>query len=536
MKKPWRVVCLVALLSFQSGFAGAAAQPRSAQIFVTPTGTGTQCTVNAPCSLQDGVDQSDPGDTVYVAPGTYTASFPADEVVRINKDLTIWGRCLFGPGQTLSCQRDNPETVLDGEWNRRGITIQGGPGNAVDVTLYYLKVQNGFADDNVVNLTACTPDWVYAPTGCGGGLFADQAGQIMIVGSHFRENQGSGSSPVGNQGGYGGAIYIQDSQDVHLSASQVIDNRAVNSGPGFGGGIYAEGISGTLWIQDVLLQANESSQDSAVGIGAGLAVLDAGRVVVEGTSFHGNNQAFQVLIDGSAAAFRYVDSLQFNKNLILVNYGGSAVHFLGQSLSQEQMIYRNRFWDNATTENLRLTGSYTANIFNNFFHMAVPIREGRGGSVVNLHLTGVGCTGNSTASVFHNSFGMGETGILVGDYLNVRIKGNIIANQEILGISIYGAMFTASEIDYNLFHNNGDHGDTGNHALIGDPAFFNPGMGDLHIEADSAAVDAAPEFTLPLGGGDFDGDPRPIGLDPLPCDLGADERVLWGYLPYVGRE
>jgi hypothetical protein len=61
-------------------------------------------------------------------------------------------------------------------------------------------------------------------------------------------------------------------------------------------------------------------------------------------------------------------------------------------------------------------------------------------------------------------------------------------------------------------------------------------MGDLHIEADSAAVDAAPEFTLPLGGGDFDGDPRPIGLDPLPCDLGADERVLWGYLPYVGRE
>ncbi len=531
LKKRWMVsFCLLLVLLCVSFLRG---QTREVWHFVAPTGSGTLCSESSPCSLQYAAGtKAGNGDHIIMAPGTYLADDPGDdEVVYIDQSLSLWGGCVYGGGQPTVCSRDNPETIIDGQYMRRGIRIQGSPGNAVNVYLNYLKIQHGFAHG--IDLSACTPIWGYPVLGCGGGLFADQAGMVNIYGSHFRENQASGNAVSGDVASFGGGIYIQDSVDVIFSSSQMIYNRATVRGIGYGGGMYVEGISGTVHIKEVLFQANESSMDDTRGLGGGLMINDCGRALVGYSTFHGNNQNDRINFYGSGAYLRFVETLQFYENEILVNWGGSAVSLLGTNENNHQYVYNNRFWDNATLYNLILEGDYRITVFNNFFHMSAPARVGRGGAVVNLGLWGDACTGSSTASILHNAFGVGQIGISVGDYITAAIKGNILANQAYMAVNVYGTVNTNVDIDTNLFYNNHLNGDSGTNPLNGDPAFVNAAMGDLHLQPHSAAIDQAPDFTLPLMGGDYDNDPRPVGLGPTPYDVGADEWCLQEMLPLI---
>lgn len=536
MNRQLRRMLIIGLLFVLTGLSFLKGQSRAVWHFVSPSGSGTLCSESSPCSLQHAVGiKAGSGDHIIMAPGTYLADDPTDEaVVYIDRSLSLWGGCLYGGGQPTICSRDNPETIIDGQYSRRGIHIQGAPGNAVNVYLNYLKVQHGFAHG--IDLSACTPTWGYTVMGCGGGLYADQAGMVNIYASHFRENQASGNSVSGDFASLGGGIYIQDSEDVTFTSSQMIYNRATVRGIGYGGGMYMEDISGTVHIGDVLFQANENSMDDTRGLGGGLMINTCGRALVSFNTFHGNNQNDQTNFYGSGAYLRFVDSVHFYGNEVLINWGGSAVSFLGINENNQQYFYQNRFWDNATLYNLTLSGDYRATVFNNFFHMSDPTRMERGGSVVNLGLWGDALSGSSTANILHNSFGTGETGISVGDYVIANLKGNIVANQSITGIEVYGTTGVITDIDYNLFWSNGTHGSTGTHPMFGNPQFVNAAMGDLHLQGSSAAIDQAPEIPLPFAGGDYDDDPRPVGLGATPYDVGADEWCLQEMLPMIIKD
>ena len=501
----------------------AGAEPTAMGLYVASTGTGFTCTNAAPCSLQYGLSAAGNGDHILMAPGTYTVS-SGDEVMLIDKDLIVWGRCLFGGGQTTDCSRNNPETIIDGQFTRRGIKIQGTLADPVNVELHFIKVQNGNATG--IDTANCPGGWWgYPALGCGGALYIDDAGTVTISDSHFRESHASWTSTTGDEYHTGGGICVQDTQDFSLSTSQVILNRSGVQGVGFGGGIYAENVSGTFEIDDSLIQANEISTNDWQGFGAGVMTNDVENILISNTAFHGNNNVDQQSISGGALFVRFPDLVQLDHNEFLVNWGSSAVVVATLDGTETHMIYNNRFWDNPVLYNLYLTGEFYASVFNNFFHMSVYNREDRGGATVNLELGGVSSY-SSEVDVLHNSFGLGEIGISVGDYMTANIKGNIFANQDFSAISVFGTSGTTANIDHNLFWNNYQNGNVGTHPHYGDPVFSNAAMGDFHIGATSAAIDVSPDFNLPFSSLDYDDQFRPVGLGATPYDLGADEWML----------
>src|SRR5690606_8535641 len=74
---PLLTLLALAGLFWLLGAAPTAAAP-AATLYVGPDGTGTTCTNPAdPCPLQAAVDVANPGDTILVAEGTYTATAAA---------------------------------------------------------------------------------------------------------------------------------------------------------------------------------------------------------------------------------------------------------------------------------------------------------------------------------------------------------------------------------------------------------------------------------------------------------------------------
>ena len=58
-------------------------------LFVTPDGSGTDCTQDQPCDLQTALSQAVDDDTIYVAGGTYTGTDTT--VITITKSVTLYG-------------------------------------------------------------------------------------------------------------------------------------------------------------------------------------------------------------------------------------------------------------------------------------------------------------------------------------------------------------------------------------------------------------------------------------------------------------
>jgi len=113
--------------------------------YVAPGGSdGDLCTSpgTACATINGALGKADPGDTIYVASGTYTST--VSEVVLLNKDATLSG------GWDVSFTTQSGTSTIDGEGSRGGVTVNSGATAIVE----RFTVQNGSSDHGGgVNLT-----------------------------------------------------------------------------------------------------------------------------------------------------------------------------------------------------------------------------------------------------------------------------------------------------------------------------------------------------------------------------------------------
>jgi hypothetical protein len=260
--------------------------------YVAPGGSdGNDClSPGTACATINGaLGKADPGDTIYVATGTYTGT--GWEVVRLNKNVTLSG----GWDGTFTTQSGT--STIDGEDARQGIVVNSGVTAIVEcftirngvtgsnggdihnsgtLTLNSITVQNGFAargggiynDGGTLTLNNSAVSGntiglygggIYASggtltlnssavtgntAGAGGGIF-NNAGSILAL---------NNSTVSGNTASAGGGFYIH-SGTVILNSSTVASNTAISSA--IGGGIRQRG--GTVTLQSTIVAGNTAT-------------------------------------------------------------------------------------------------------------------------------------------------------------------------------------------------------------------------------------------------------------------------------------
>jgi putative cofactor-binding repeat protein len=474
------LLLLVSFVLAQAASQAAHADP--GDLFVTPDGSGSACSQAEPCALQTALEQAASDDTVYAAEGTYTST--NDAVASITTSVSLLGG--WDGSRTGSAVRD-PDTyatVLDGEGERRVVTISG----SISPTLDGLTIRNG----NAAGLGG------YGNLDAGGGVYINEANAII---SHctISNNHAGPASSAGNGAGGGIAFINSDAQLIHnliisntarwgggvrvfystpvFSQNQFLSNTSL-----FGGGMYVMGSRAV--VGDNLFQDNTGERGGGIYLSNADATI-AGNVIRENQGSFGGGIGINI---GYAAVI--------SGNLILnnvVNMAGGGV-----SISNNGTIVQNNVI--ADNEAPRSAG--------------VDIMIG---SPVFIHNT-IAC-----------NIGGDGVGISVGQDGAIALTNNIIVSHTV-GISVTAgstATLEATLWGSGPWSNLSDWVSegavtTGSVNVRGDPSFVNPAGGDYHIRPGSAAIDAGVDAAVAV---DIDGETRPLGSG---YDIGADE--VWQQL------
>lgn len=527
MKKIVVVLSILALLL--SLLLSSAKATRGVQYYASPEGSGEDCTIDAPCSLQNAVKKAQTGDFVYVHSGNYYAENSGDQhVLYIQGEFTLFGGCTWTTAFDVNCSPSTTPSILDGENERRAITIEG---ENTDVSIYGLTIRNGNAHG--VNPTLC-PLKSGSALGCGGGIFAYDILSLTLGDITFDHNVAS-SDTTGAGTALGGALYAYDLHELYIYDSLFTENAAGTSGIGMGGAIYVEGatVSTTGSISDSIFTAN-NVPDSTWSKGGGILIYHTGLFEIYRNSFIENN-SLKYKIDGAAVYFLEMGTSTFNfsENQLSGNFGQTILHsYTTPSSGSFNTIERNIFVDNSATSMIHLEGRNNHIVRNNFITYNSLLRDLRA-DYNNIYLKGIN-PDQLLVYIYNNSLAGGADAISLDDYVVVYIKNSIIASSQ-NGINEFGTSVTAT-IDSNLFFGNDSDGSVGTNPFYGDPKFVNMSAGDLHILKGSAAIDRVSDG---LGISD-DIDTlgiRPFGSSPTPYDIGADEYDLVNelFLPLVFR-
>lgn len=528
MKKFWNVLTLLLILASISHPSAKAVV--GYHYYASPGGSGTACTFDAPCSLQTAVDKAQASDYVYVHSGTYLTINDADpQVLYIKGDLWLSGGCTWTTAFDHSCSPSTTPSILDGENERRAITIEG---ENTDVSIYGLTIRNGNADG--VNPSLCPLKGGGSALGCGGGIFASGIQSLTLGDMTFESNLASSDS-TGTGSAMGGALYAYELQELYIYDSLFTENAAGTSGIGMGGAIYVEGatVSTTGGISGSVFTAN-NVPDSTWSRGGGILIYHTGLFEIYRNSFIENN-SIKYKIDGAAVYFLEMGTSTFNfsENQLSGNFGQTILHsYTTPSSGSFNTIERNIFVDNSATSMIHLEGRNNHIVRNNFITYNSLLRDLRV-DYNNIYLKGIN-PDQLLVYIYHNSLAGGADAISLDDYVVVYIKNSIIASSQ-NGINEFGTSVTAT-IDSNLFFDNDSDGSVGTNPFYGDPKFVNMSAGDLHILKGSAAIDRLSDGLGITADVDTLGI-RPFGSSPTPYDIGADEWDLVNeiYLPLMFR-
>lgn len=307
------------------------ARAAPAYLFVSPAGSGNECTQASPCALQTALASAADGDAIYSAAGVYTGSGGA--VVSLTKSITLYGGW---NGTTTTPPVRDPEaypTILHGEEVRRGVYISG----SITPTLDGFTISGGAGADgggvyvfdaapllqnNVI--TANRTITTNYNGGRGGGIFVGGNGRAAIAQNDI----------LSNTAGYGGGVYHIGELTVTLTANVINGNAAADRG----GGVMVERFP-------AILDGNVISGNTAVRDGGGVMIwnanprLDANRIHNNsagggGGISMGNNARptlfNNLLVDNSAGGLLIVHSSPEVVNNTIVGGGlpdsGDAIH------------------------------------------------------------------------------------------------------------------------------------------------------------------------------------------------------------------
>ncbi|MFN2190249.1 MAG: right-handed parallel beta-helix repeat-containing protein, partial [Candidatus Promineifilaceae bacterium] len=218
--------------------------------------------------IQSAVDNSQDGDQIKVAAGTYTGDSGHGSVVFLGKDLILSGGYDEADFDAPPNPLVNP-TIIDAENQRRGIHVSG----EFSVTIEGFRITNGNYESHGGGISIFESDvvvknnWIYSNTsytefgGCGGGIRSTNANVEMIGNKVY-------SNTVPGVGG-GACLGVGE----HIIVDNVFsNNQAVEKG---GGLLLGESGGEASWS---LVKGNTFISNTADG-SAGLA-LDTGHFYV----------------------------------------------------------------------------------------------------------------------------------------------------------------------------------------------------------------------------------------------------------------
>lgn len=310
-------------------------------------------------SIQEAINQTNPGGEIWLSEGTYSVSAP----IVVNKELTIRGgfnktetyledrsqdhRTTIDGNKTVGCMRATAEVSIENIIFNNGTSAKGGGLNCTAaVTLENTTFSNCTADDGGgiysnqrLNMINCEFLNDQALTGSGGAIFIqgtenNRAG-LNLSGCRFEDN--ISWYDLYDEGGLygGGAIFSNYSDALIISDSNFTNNRAFH-----GGAIYMvngdtasigacrfdennarepAGQGGAIYNKDCLLQVSGTAFADNGGFDGGAifahpsARTSHGISVISNSGFDGNggsNKGAAVyIVEGN---FRIVNSLFFS--------------------------------------------------------------------------------------------------------------------------------------------------------------------------------------------------------------------------------
>ena len=152
-------------------------------------------------------------------------------------------------------------------------------------------------------------------------------------------------------------------------------------------------------------------------------------------------------------------------------------------------IIRNCTFESNPGDGVRFSGAAGSLLFNNL--------------IINNRGAGVQAIGTDQVQIFNNTFYQNDTGISIGDSLNVVVENNIINENLPFGIVVAADSIYGYYGDYNLNYNVGNGAPyspmsiKGGHDLMEMPQFIDPTAlyPDFHLAAISPAIDAGDPST-----------------------------------------
>ncbi len=377
--------------------------------------------------------------------------------------------------------------------------------------------------------------------GLGGGIYC-KGGLVYLDGdTGVSQNRATGSV---NNTGHGGGIYASVGCTVYLNAStdnSVFDFRGVsfNAARGHGGGIYAS--NSDIWLSSYwsgrpsnVNNNSADSNDDGSGDGGGIYLSGTqATATLNCSTIKGNNASNGVGIAVKAGALLNAD----------MNGG-----FCWDISRCNQIINNETFGDNGLGGGLLLDEglaniSYT-HIAYNQAHEGVAIHASDNSSMVlkRMHVYRNGENNGSTwdsqhtlrmvdsfLQVYHITAAMNDTAGATFSLVNSdRVINNSIIYEPLTN-QIGNFIGGSGTQDCNLL-DNAFGWQNGSNSLVGDPGFVALADDDLHIAANSMAIDACDDGLPGRNGGELDVDGEATPVDEFTVvngkgiyDIGADE-------------
>jgi uncharacterized repeat protein (TIGR01451 family) len=501
--------------------------------------------------LQDALNTAIAGDQIWVARGSYTPGARRADSFVLKSGVDLYGG--FAGSEAALDQRDwqNNPTLLSGDI--------GVAGSASDNTYHVLTVRDSGAQQIVDGFTIAggNGDQTYD---MGGGLYALNArlalrnlrftGNAARMGGAIASDASAialdGVSVTGNSAWQGGGLYIANASALTLTQALIEDNQssavgnAMTDGSG-GGGLMA--IDSRLRLDHVIFRANQAANNGANGFAAGggmssqggsLSMYDVRFIRNAGDNggglFNGTIDARldHVAFDRNSAAWwggglsNQADHLRLSNATFDGNSGswggGAYLSGVGSTLANAE-FRQNTAYNGA---GMVIFGGDPL-ISNALFSNNTATNSGAG--IYNL---GAGSPSLAGATFSGNAASASGGAIYnyVGSYIQLRnsvLWGDSAADGPELFVLETGSA-TAS---FSIVE--GGHPGDGNQGA--DPRFVrNPGpggdsawgtgddvIGDLHLRADSPAIDAGDNDAVPADTLDLNGDHNTS--EPLPLDL-----------------
>lgn len=442
------VAALFCVFSVSSPLAHAA----SADLFITPTGSG-DCSQGNPCDLQTALNLAVDGDNLYLAQGTYTSTGSA--VALITQTIGFYGG--WDGSTTLPIVRD-PDiytTTLDGEKTRGVINIQMSNGPTIDGFtikngralqgggIYVLDAYPTIRNNKIVNNEAY---FDFYGTGHGGGIYVEDGvvDRPCIITANYIYN---------NLAAIGGGISHQNEDTYYtttISSNEIISNTTY----WWGGGI-------NIYHSDDIIQSN----------------IISGNVTDE---------------EGGGIRLWYSNSL-LEGNVVINNKSNDVGGGISLKTKSNATLINNFFIKNT------VDGIYVYNSSPQIVNNTIIARNQNTGSGLVLE-TIPGCMiGECTeGSVINNIIVKYQYGITGISEISPTIDYN----------DVWGNSLNNYSLPVGIV--------TGTHSISLNPNFVSTHADDYHLASNSPCIDAGdPAGIPPAPQNDLDGQPRPaaVGID-----------------------